>query len=214
MTDQPKKRRSSSARAPIRRPEPAGENADSTSPEQWVAEQERSFEETGNPIYVWQALDSLIFRRFNAALESEDWKPGDPLPQLVLPEWCTRYLRNAALRIEYLSRGLDVSQQPPPNDQSRDTWYATPTLSAKKALSHLPASLGFTKAGWNAFDEFWRTERKRKATEFRDRLRSDGLSPREVNEKVMMQFNLQDDRTIRRYAEVDRRHRASKPKLP
>ena len=87
MIQRPKVQKATKRR-PVGRRESADKNATVTTPEEWVAAQEASFNATGNPIYVYQAFDRLNFRRLNIAIESADWEPSDPLPPLELPEWC------------------------------------------------------------------------------------------------------------------------------
>jgi hypothetical protein len=214
----PAARKYSTVRRPINRQWPRHRDFGTTSSEQWVAEQELSFQVSGNPIYVWLALSFLDFRRWNAAADGDKWVIGDPLPPLVLPEWCARHLINVALEIETLSRGRDPRQRPPftpnqrPYHKSVTDWSTKPTLDAKKALSRLPSQLAFTKRGWNAFDDFWRTERKRLAADYRDHLlRNKDMSAGQANDQVQKAFNIEDERTLRGWMADARRHRPGKP---
>jgi hypothetical protein len=116
-----------------------------------------------------------------------------------------------ALAIDHLAWGLDEKTKPPNGDQQAyQNWRANPTLNAKSALSRVPASLLFARHGWNAFDDFWRSERTLDIDEARNQFRSDGLSSQEADNKVLEIWGLADERTIQRHSAHARRHRVQK----
>jgi hypothetical protein len=191
-------------RRPVRRPDRATWDDELASPERWVEPEEASFKATGNPIYVWRAIVLQNIYRLNTAIGVPGWRPGDPLPPLLLPAWCARYLAQVALAIDHLAWGLDDTTKPSTGDRD---WRTNPTLNARSALSRIAASLQFARHGWNAFDEFWRSERKIEIDDARSRFRSDGLSRQEADNKVLEVYGLADERNIRRHYAHARRHR-------
>jgi hypothetical protein len=87
----------------------------------------RWYEQTKNPLYVWEAI--------TRCLHADE--------QLVLPDWCVDYLRGAATNLYRLSCGLDFRDPPGP---------ATKTISSDHALKLVSNALSLSKQGKrNAF---------------------------------------------------------------
>ncbi|MCX7370992.1 MAG: hypothetical protein NTW56_00880 [Alphaproteobacteria bacterium] len=93
---------------------------------------QREWETTRNPLWVWQALDFIL----------------PMVPPAPLPPWCADYLRVVAQRMKGLKAGLDWRRQPIPLIVSRKNRR---TLSDQEAMALLPAALGLTARGYNAF---------------------------------------------------------------
>ena len=212
--------RARTKRLPTIRPERIYKDATETSPENWVAEAEASFNATGNPIYVWEAIARLNFHRLNVAIESTEWERGTPLPRLQLPEWCVNYLMSVALKVGYLGRGLDERLRPTSagsrtdNDRAQAEWYSKPTLTARTAMSRLAEAFSFARQGWNAFADLWRGERALQMEADRLRLRDEGVTTQQANEQVMAAWGIDDERQFRRMMSDAKRHQVGIRRKP
>ena len=108
------------------------------------------FENTGNPLFAWQALESWI--------DVNRSRAGAMVAPLPIPEWVAGYFRHTSTRILALANGLDfdgsgvLPRKPAPTgngvDQPRPD---VPPVKPGAAIRRVPAALGLVHKRWNAF---------------------------------------------------------------
>lgn len=179
---------------------------------------------TGNPLYVWRAIEACYDRQWHAWLmshpEGEAFKESvrrNPQPPALtsLPDWCMRYLVQVALKFRLLERGLDEFKRPNERDfadeeafrEAFSAWRSNPTLSPQDAARRVAGALGVTRPGWNAFDADLRKAGDDIMLEAHTDMRDAGLSSAEAVEKIRAEYDLEEERSVwRRLARArDRR---------
>jgi len=110
---------------------------------EFLSEAEQVFRETGNPLFVWQAVRNCLVRKGGY--------PRDPLP-----EWVCDYLAQVSLRLGWLALGRDFTS-PGGRGHTSDgkTAYSFPAwITPLQARDLLPRALGLTsRSGKSAFRE-------------------------------------------------------------
>jgi hypothetical protein len=141
-----------------------------------------AFKNTGNPVYVWKALRWLhpLFTQ-NRILAGEDLPPGPGVP----PEWCMEYLLKCARAVDDLCWGLD------PRDTNIE-------LSEGQRIDVLPAVLGFTRPGWNAFSHYYSIKEMEYVGRYLQELRDEGVPYSVALVKTAERYGYQDERSLRR----------------
>jgi hypothetical protein len=155
---------------------------------------EKEFARTGNPLYVWQALNSL--RVYGMLWAAHRGVSASTPP--AIPKWCIEYLMDVASRVSDLSRGLDETLRPKDSaDYSALVeWNRNPTLRPKNAARRLTRAL---RIDWGSFSKFSSTEKAAVAESLYQNLRADGVSAADAKQIVMKELQLTDERTLRRY---------------
>jgi hypothetical protein len=155
---------------------------------------EREYLRTGNPLYVWQALNSLnVYGAMSAAHEGV----AASTPRAI-PVWCIQYLMNVATRIHNLCNLLDERNRP--NDSEGYAalvkWANSPTLSSSDAAHRANGALGIDGA---AFTKFRSDQKRAEAFLEFENLVAAGLPVNEAEREIGKRFGWGDERTVRRY---------------
>jgi hypothetical protein len=108
------------------------------------------FENTGNPLFAWQALASWI--------DVNRSRASDQVAPLPIPDWIAGYLRHTSTRILGLANGRDFDG---PDGLTRNPARAgnrvgqprrdVPRVTPGEAMRRVPAALGLIHKRWNAF---------------------------------------------------------------
>ena len=108
-----------------------------------------AWEQQKNPLYVWDAIQMCLL--------PQDVDPKEATIPETLPDWCMLYLARVAYEIWMLvNQGL-----PSPNPFHRGR--PSPErdgLTPLQCVERLPAILGLSRPGWNAFERL-QAERER-----------------------------------------------------
>lgn len=121
---------------------------------------EKRFKETGNPLYVWQALDaavvSLVVKRHRS--KGSDLSPLSPLSlQSEVPEWCIWYLWTIAHDLSDIAHGRDPDAREGAIAAGGDTyerWLEGGQLELETVNRRAWRAFRLTRPGWSAFREF------------------------------------------------------------
>jgi hypothetical protein len=145
----------------------------------------RAYGETGNPLYVWEALSLLCVP---SILE----RPSDR----TLPGWCVEYLARAAEALLGLS---------PPG--------APPEGGIKDRASAVSKALALTRQGWDAYLRRKADGESASDAELYARVRELGIPDKDAKEAAVGFWRLEDERSVRRRLSRARRAtpRGSKP---
>lgn len=127
---------------------------------------------TQNPMYAWLALQTLL----EAGVDSSgEWPIQQQMP---MPGWIAAYMLSAVQCLTALSAGIDFRKPVPeldaeaialissmePEEYLKTEKFRQQTegahISLPKALELVPAALGLTRDGWNAFSSFEATTQK------------------------------------------------------
>jgi hypothetical protein len=173
---------------------------------EWLEGMRLHWVNTGNPLYVWQAI-GLCFttgaRRTQTMTGSMPPPPGsDPYP---LPAWCLEYLGTVAVRVDALMQGKDFRRMPMPfggAEPTQGNWQqmvdAQPTLNTTEAAEMMSHATGIVRSGWNAFDRLAELQ-EMEFDEFSDEsLRFEGKSAREAMNILLQESGVNDERAMRR----------------
>jgi hypothetical protein len=112
----------------------------------------RAFAETQNPLYVWEALETLCGPDLD----------GSPVDR-CLPGWCLAYLSGAAEGI------LDLAHSGDPSEGILDKG------ALEHAVSAISSTLGFTRRGWNAYRAKASDDKKRRDADLLDLMKTYGI---------------------------------------
>jgi len=142
---------------------------------------EAVWKNTGNPIYVWQAI-SLSFRLEANRLRLCDGRTP-PLPMdkaAPFPAWCMEYLSQTCFNISKLLAEVEEGE-----------------TTGSKAKDRLPSELGFTCNNGNAFDRYIANSERRlddlSVASLKERLCEKGAI-----EQATAEAKLQDERAMRK----------------
>jgi hypothetical protein len=152
----------------------------------------RVFEETQNPLYVWEAI--FFSTRPDA---------GAPLP--ALPEWCMLYLRDVAVRMFLLSRGLDFRDlgRFTTDAEGRRTCIAVfRCVDGRRAVRALGEALGLTSKSKNFFGRRYTERALDSKLGFYEGLVNMGKSPTEAR-KVFLKEGRTDEEMSKSFILVD-----------
>jgi hypothetical protein len=108
------------------------------------------FENTGNPLFAWQALQSwLVLNRARA---------GSDIASIPMPDWLAGYLLPTSIRMVGLANGRDFAEKSPLTrkpepapSQDRQRRGRAPRLTPTEAVRRVPHALGLVRERWNAF---------------------------------------------------------------
>jgi hypothetical protein len=172
-----------------RAPAPANEAGDDTvarargeQRREEISASARAYAETGNPLYVWDALSMLCVPSI----------AGMDTPDCLLPGWCVAYLGRAAETL----MGL-----PPPG--------VHPVRGMAEQAPAVSKALGLSRQGWDAFAEWQKDRESERDAEVYDRVRALGISDKDAAEAATSVWNLENERSVRRRL---RRGRRAKPR--
>ena len=153
-----------------------------------IAAFERAYAETGNPLYVWDALSLLCVPLYVPGIRSEFLRGA------LLPGWCIEYLGRVAEAI----LGLPSPSVHPPGGMAEQA----PQLSK---------ALGLSRQGWDAFAE-WRKDRAREQdADLYERVKALGIPDKDAMEAATEFWGLEDERSVRRRLRRGRRAKPAKP---
>lgn len=152
---------------------------------EWQMEVHRvAYKNTKNPMYVWKALRWLApLMQESLLAQGEEPPPGWGAP----PPWCMEYLLTCADAVDDLCYGFD------PRD--RDLCLE---LTEGQRVDVLPAVLGFTKPGWNAFSHYYSIKEMEYVEEYLQELRDAGEPYSGALAKAAEHYGYQDERSLRR----------------
>lgn len=143
----------------------------------------RQFNASGNPVYVWRAINYCL----------------NEYPTSPLPAWCLGYLGEAASRVGALAEGRDFrkARTAPPLSESRDVHDRAVNTSANKIdwrrmTELIPAAFAFSSKGKSAFRDAHSGDRKVKATINDFQRRKRGEKPVEILTAINDQLGLSD----------------------
>lgn len=127
---------------------------------------------TQNPMYAWLALQTLL----EAGVDSSgEWPIQQQMP---MPGWIAAYMLSAVQCLTTLSAGIDFRKPVPqldaqtialissmePEEYFKTEEFRQQTKSAHislpRALELVPAALGLTRDGWNAFSSLETTTQR------------------------------------------------------
>ena len=177
----------------------------------------RRWEATANPLYVWRAID-LCFRIAQLDMPRADARRLPLSSANPFPSWCMEYLHRTAVRFGALAEGQDFHQLPKPigeQEPSAEGWKQAieggAELPPEDAARLVPAALGTSREGWNAFQAAASLAGK-ELDEFSDFvLREDGLKPRQRMDTLLEEAGMTDERTMRRRLAEAREATRGKP---
>ena len=152
---------------------------------------EQQFCRAPNPIYAWFAV--AMIASFNSSQHSRV-QSGTALPELEWSDWLLRYLGRAAFQIV---RETDFVVPDEPGD--------TDMTSPGTVTDRLPGIFGFTRRGWNAFDELKRLNEAERSRIVFLRERKRGASRRDAMEAALNASGLESDRALERRWQLLRR---------
>ena len=155
---------------------------------------EAQYLRTGNPLFVWQALNSLsVYGQLWAA--HNETQASTPL---AIPVWCIRYLMEAASRMSNLCRLLDERRRPDDSEgySALVKWASNPTLTASDAAHRVNDALRIDGSSFTKL-----SSAQKRAEAFRDfeNLVAAGLPVNEAEKEIGKKFGWDDERTVRRY---------------
>lgn len=186
--------------------------------ERYISYLEARYDRSNNPCFVWEAIRRSHDRAINEFIIAESGllNPFESMSREdfggmsikaykhvrqrtdYLPDWCSSYLLLAASQISLLSKGLDAAKMPKVSTMSDFlAWGRHPNIKNDQASARLSSLLGFTKRGWNAFEE---QHRERIALNFEQQseyLTFVGLSQIKAYAHIAEKFDI-DERTVRR----------------
>lgn len=151
-----------------------------------IARYRQLAEKTQNPVYAWLALEA----RFHSHLGSMLDKPVGP--EFSIPGWVAEYLLWVTQDLVSLSSGINPRIAPDPDCcrsssepfsslaevlQSEEIQAAVDErrVSPTKAMELLPAVLGLSRRGWNAFASFDATTNKMQEFRAFEAMRANGV---------------------------------------
>ncbi len=157
-----------------------------------VERMETEYAITANPLYVWEALDTLL----------NDRRTKDAARKAPLPDWIIEYLARSANAISWLSGCWDyraVEAATRENKTLADLCAALDhKLSSSQATKQVGEALGFEKRGRNVFVQYKaRNEMVDDLIEYGEML-DEGASSREAILAIMGSRQIDDERTVRR----------------
>ena len=189
------------------------------------------YKRTLNPLHVWMTIINCAHEalyNFNDAhkkLSPEEYEStvrakmvaGEwPPTPTTLPDWCMRYLIDAAKTVDCLSKGLDKTKAPLENQSGEEEifmqafhrWHTNPTLSPGESADRIASAFGFVRPGWNAFAEQKGHQKKLDMFEmFIEQQTDGGLSRPNARYEVMGAFGMEDVRSFRRIvSEINKEH--------
>jgi hypothetical protein len=179
----------------------------------------RDYIRTKNPLHVWKMIldcqrqASNDFDDAHRDVSTEEYMEivraktiagqWPPTPA-TLPDWCMRYLLHCAWKVKYLADGLDEKIYPGDGDSDADLaagrhWRTNPTLDAKDSIARLAGAFGFTRRGWNAFDEHSRRIFKENVFDAYLEIQfAHGLSTSQARDAMLNKLGWEDERYLRR----------------
>ncbi len=108
-----------------------------------------AWEQQKNPLYVWDAIQMCLL--------PQDVDPKEATIPDTLPDWCMLYLARVAYEIWMLvNQGL---RSPHPFHYGQPS-HERDELTPLQCVERLPAILGVSRPGWNAFERL-QAERER-----------------------------------------------------
>ncbi len=138
---------------------------------------------TQNPVYAWLAIEYLF--QGNDGM-SRDW-PIDK--EFRMPGWIAAYLQQAAGQLSMLSAGVDyrIEVAPPdfehcstPAEAMNSPEFRQSVEAARiepvEAMKAVPAALGLTRTGWNAFASFLATTDKMQQFRAYEAMKANGIA--------------------------------------
>ena len=154
----------------------------------WLPALQRWHEQTGNPLYVWQALARCL----NAT------------PPAQIPDWCIPYLAKAANNIALLSWGKDfrddsLARTATPDEaktltgEALNLWRAKSKTAFAKAADDAQAA----RAAMDYDDAAERTARGRMILYMKNGQAGEPPQPADVRNQFKQQTNVDDDRAGR-----------------
>lgn len=191
--------------------------------ERYIAYLEFRYDQTDNPCFAWEAINVSFNRAVNQYIlttvgSSQKFNKLSRKEQadhrlkaethirnlnLPLPSWCIGYLTTSASAISIASDRLDFRTLPKDYDSTDylntfKDWASQPTLSNQQASERSSTIFGFTRRGWNAFEE---RQRDRTALNleqmFEDKI-SLGMSRNQAYAAITEELHLEDERRVRR----------------
>jgi hypothetical protein len=144
--------------------------------EQQLFTAKTAYENTGNPLFVWHAI-SFFIGAANELLTDEvtpEWEPWTG----ILPKWCLDYLAKCASAVINMDWGCDS----PPSE----------------CAAMIPALFGFTKKGWNAFNERRELRGSQHVERYYYELRDEGISVQQAMNETLERYGLENERSVRR----------------
>jgi hypothetical protein len=139
---------------------------------------ERAYAETGNPLYVWDALSVLCVHSL---------VPGQT-PGRFLPGWC----------VDYLSRTAEVllGLLPPGVHPAGGMAEQAPAVSK---------ALGLSRQGWDAYAERQKDRARVRDADVYARVRALGIPDKDAMEAAIEYWGLKDERSVRHRLQRARR---------
>jgi hypothetical protein len=165
------------------------------------------FEKTGNPIYVFWALSGIYSGATLRWLESDGKDEYEP----KIPKWIHDYLSSVSRNIFNLTYSRDPRAAPydidittPEGKAAWRAWRHESALEREKAIDLLPAALGMSRKGWNAFSNFDSIMRKEDIRDAIDELiQSNGVTLEEAAGIVAEENGFEEIQSVLRiYREV------------
>jgi hypothetical protein len=153
---------------------------------------EEQYLRTGNPLYVWQALNSLHVYGTMWAL-SRGFLPSTPR---AIPVWCIRYLVEVAARMSSLGHLLDERLRPNDSEGFDALREWKPSLTPSEAAHRLNDALGIDGT---SFTKLQTARQKYSAFLEFENLIAEGLTKKAASERIGEKFGWEDERTVRRY---------------
>lgn len=118
---------------------------------------EERFKETGNPLYVWQALDIAGLLLISRQAESKGQDVSTISLQTTVPDWCMRYLWSVAVQLSALASGRDPDAWADAFLAGGDTyerWLKGEQFDLETINRRAWKAFRLTRPGWSAFREY------------------------------------------------------------
>jgi hypothetical protein len=142
-----------------------------------------AWERQGDPLYIWEAIQICPI-------------PGNVNPnaapvQEMLPSWCMANIVHVAFEFwKLINAGLPCPNPPVPG---RHQPKNDNTLTPLDCLEKVPAILGLSRPGWNAFE---RLQRERERAAFPQGLRHSGVTASAAQEAIANARQIEELTTV------------------
>jgi hypothetical protein len=151
-----------------------------------LAKLEILYKNTRNPIFAWEAVllncSPLVERIRNEA--DSNWPPFSP----AMPKWCMDYLESCGTAARSLAYGL--SPELPGYD---------PNLTPTGCADMIARRFGFTRPGWNAFNEHRTFGESADMNAMMSYMRADGgATAQEAIDRALEKYGLANERSVRK----------------
>lgn len=125
--------------------------------EDWDVYLEKRFKETGNPLYVWQALHTACVSLVDKQLRSKRYNLSPLSLQSEVPDWCIWYLWAIAYDLSDIAHGRDPDSRAgaiAADDDTYERWREGGQLDLETRNRRAWKAFRLTRPGWSAFREY------------------------------------------------------------